>query len=212
MMGANKVEPIKHHLLAKELVEELQAAVDVFNRRSHRGIHATPLAKFATDPTPIRKLPERLVALALLPRRAEKTIQKAGIQHTNVFYRHPRLNRHVGRRVEIAFTDRDPSYVHVFLDGRYLCKALTTPSRAMAGGLKASRARQVETFNRIELGAEKLRLERAGLDADDFDLEVRRRERKNRRQKTSSSPTAQAPQRLSSRRAAHLKDETWKAG
>jgi hypothetical protein len=201
--------PIKHHLNRKELVEELQGGIDEFNRRFHRTISTNPTSKFAADPTPIRRVPERLLALSLLPRREGKTIQPAGIQH-GMFYRHSRLNRHIGEHVEIAFSEKDASYVHVFLNGEYLCKATTTPSRAMARALKASRQHQFDTFHRIQLGAERLRLERAGLDADDLDLETLRRERKNLRKTVSKPVRPRPPRPRSSHRAAHLKDDTWK--
>ena len=212
MTTRGPVEPIDHHLLPKELVEELQGGIDRYNGRFHRGIGAAPVAKFAQDPTPLRTLPERLLSRALLPQRARKTVQKAGIQHGS-FYHHPRLNRLVGTKVDIAFTDRDPSFVHVFQDDKYICKARITPSRAMAGGLVASRTRQITTFNRIELGAEKLRLEQNGLSAEGYDLPTRRKERANRRPKNTSRTSAaqSSPQPLSDRRSAHLEDETWKA-
>jgi hypothetical protein len=212
MMTREKVQPIRHHLLPAELVEELRAGIDAFNGRNHRSLRTSPVKKFAADPTPLRTLPERVLALALLPRRQNKVIQKAGIQHNGNFYRHPRLNRHAGKTVEIGFTDKDLSFVHVFLDGKHLCKAVAKPSRAMAGGLKASRLRQIETFNRIELGSEKLRLLSAGLSAEDYDLDVRRRERQNRRPKSGGrARSITTNQARPGRRAAHLEDETWKS-
>lgn len=211
-MERAKVDPLQHHLLPTELVEELRAGIDAYNKRYHRSLRSTPVEKFAADPTPLRTLPERLLAMALLPRREGKTIQKAGIEHDGRFYRHPRLNRHVGETVDIGFTDKDQSFIHVFLDGEHLCKATTNPSRAMAGGLKASRVRQIETFNRIELGSEKLRLVTNGLAAEDFDLDVQRRERQGRRTKRGArTRSVSTDQPRSARRAAHLEDETWKS-
>lgn len=210
MSTSPKIDPRAQHLTGRELTEEVASFFDRYNTtRPHRALDGgVPVDEFRRSGIPVRRLPERIVATALMPRAEGKTVQKAGIQHGR-FYRHHRLNNIVGRQVTIAYSDRDQSFVHVYLEGEYLCKAVAEPTRAMAAALVRSRDRQIETINRAQVGAERLRLERAGLDADDLDLEALRRERKPRRRGTDRK-TAATDEALLRKRARHLQDaDTW---
>ena len=97
-----------------------------YHRRTHPETRATPHDAWIADGW-LPRTPDAQDALDLLlvMVATPRTVHRDGIRFQGLRYLHPALAGHVGRAVTVRYDPRDITSVRVFLDGGFLCSAVS---------------------------------------------------------------------------------------
>jgi putative transposase len=103
-----------------------------YHPRVHRETRASPHARWSSGGW-LPRMPDTLQALDLLlvMVAVPRVVHRDGIHFSGLRYVDPVLAEHVGRSVTIRYDPRDISEIRVFLNDRFLCRAISpsTPAR-----------------------------------------------------------------------------------
>jgi putative transposase len=117
-----------------------------YHFRVHRETRARPHARWSSGGW-LPRMPDTLEALDLLlvMVAVPRVVHRDGIHFSSLRYLNPVLAEHVGRSVTIRYDPRDISEIRVFLDDRFLCRAISPQHAVETITLKdvqAARARR----------------------------------------------------------------------
>jgi len=116
---------------------------DVYHRRQHGGTGEAPIARWQKGGF-LPAMPESLQQLDMLLVHVPKPrkVLRDGIRLMGRRYVEPTLAAFVGEQVEALYDPRDLTEIHVYHDGRFICRALS-PEHAGSPSLRAiQRARR----------------------------------------------------------------------
>lgn len=133
----------------------------VYHVRQHGGVGEAPLRRWQADGF-LPRLPDSRDALDMLLLRAPTTrkVLRDGIRFKGLRYVEPTLAAFIGETVEVLYDPRDLAEIHVYHEGRFVCRGLS-PEHADAPDVAAlQRAnRLVRTGIRREFAADKVVLD-----------------------------------------------------
>lgn len=112
------------------LVDEVGRWIDHYNlERPHSALGGqTPAEAWATDPTPIRTIPDEDLRRFTLERRSVKVVHDGGVTLDRRKFTAPELHGLVKETVELGAMPHDYSRVEIYLNDKWLCTATPTDS------------------------------------------------------------------------------------
>lgn len=119
-----RLEATGEPLALADLVARFDAWVAFYNtERPHRGLNgATPVQRWAGDPTPLELVAPEDARRMLTARRSAK-VQRDGVHRGGLAYLAVELAELVGEEVELAFAPHDLRWVEVYWRGAWVCTA-----------------------------------------------------------------------------------------
>ncbi len=112
-------------LTAAELRPRLGLWIAEYNSTHHQGIGETPLERWASDQTPLRRAsPTQLRSALLVAPRAYKVEKRRGIWFRGGYWQSGSLMDLVGRTVEVHYpVGTDIDFIEVYKEGKWQCTA-----------------------------------------------------------------------------------------
>lgn len=154
-------------LTTVEFARALEPVIREANARRHRSIHTSPLEKWRSSAGSAEPVSERHVALTLL-RREGVTVVRAGVELNGITYQGKPTFGHVGDRLEAGWLATRPDFIELYDPARPAgedwlgrLEPLTSASNKLSTAVKDARTYQIETVERAQRGADKLRSEAA---------------------------------------------------
>lgn len=154
-------------LTTVELARALEPAIREANTRRHRGIRTSPLEKWRSTAGSAEPVSERHVALTLL-RREGVTVGRAGVELNGITYQGKPTFGHVGDRLEAGWLATRPDFIELYDPARPMgedwlgrLEPLSSASNKLSTAVKNARTYQIETVERAQRGADRLRSEAA---------------------------------------------------
>lgn len=150
-------------LTTVEFAQALEPAFREANTRPHRGIRTSPLEKWQSSAGSAEPVSERHVALTLL-RREGVTVVRAGVELNGITYQGKPTVGHVGDRLEAGWLVTRPDFIELFDPARPTgeewlgrLEPVSSASNKLSAAFKDARTYQIETIDRADGGADRVR-------------------------------------------------------